>query len=191
MNVGDLYIDCEITDKFFYLLSFYDKLNLTKCCKGSFKRYKDIMRHEAFAYINDNYVLFHECLRRFKYTKNEQIKLMDLSMNVLPIQTTSGIFMDIRFIFEICYYLKSYLYKNIYKQSYGKHIIKIQYGNTIYEREYILQLMIKEITKSISFNRFESIHNIEKEMILFSLRRTFKPILWKTREEEWTYLIID
>ena len=115
MNVGDLYIDCEITDKFFYLLSFYDKLNLTKCCKASFKRYKDIIRHEAFAYINDNYVLFHECLRRFKYTKNEQIKLMDLSMNVLPIQTTSGIFMDIRFIFEICFHFSHpcFVYKSI------------------------------------------------------------------------------
>lgn len=191
MNVGDLYIGGEITDKFFYLLSFYDRLNLTKCCRGSFKRYKDIMRHEAFNYINNDYFLFHECLKRFKYTKDEQMKLMDLSMNVSPIESTSGSFMDLRFIFEICYYLKMYLYKNVYKYSYDKHIIKMQYGNTIYEKEYILQLMIKVISKCISFNRFESIRNIEQEMILFSLKRSFKPILWKTREEKWTYLIID
>ena len=36
MNVGSLYINGEITDKFFYLLSFYDRLNLTKCCSSSF-----------------------------------------------------------------------------------------------------------------------------------------------------------
>lgn len=191
MNFGDLYIDGEITDKFFYLLSFYDMINLTKCCKEPFQRYKDIIRHLAFQYINSDYPLFYECLKRFKYTNEEQKRLMKSSMNVLPIETTSGSFMDLRFIFEICYYLKMYLYKNVYNHSYDKHIIKMQYGNTIYEKEYILQLMIKVISKCISFNRFESIQNIEREMILFSLKRNFKPILWKTREEKWTYLIID
>lgn len=191
MNVCDLYIDGEISDKIFYILSFYDRLNLTKCCSGCFKRYKDIMRQEAFNYINSDYALFHECLKRFKYTKDEQMKLMDLSMNVLPIETISGSFMDLRFIFEICYYLKLYLYKNVYKNTYDKDIIKMQSGNTIYEKEYILQHMIKLISKCISFNRFESIQNIEKEMVLFSLKINFKPILWKTREEEWIYLIID
>ena len=84
-----------------------------------------------------------------------------------------------------------YLYKNPYNHSYDKHIIKMKYGYTIYLKEYMLQLMIKVISKCISFNRFESIQNIEKEMILFSLKRNFNPILWKTREEKWTYLIID
>jgi len=189
MNVGDLYIGGEITDKFFYLLSFYDMINLTKCCKESFQRYKDIIRHLAFQYINSDYLLFYECLKRFKYTNEEQKRLMKSSMNVLPIETKTGSFMDLRFIFEICYYCKIYLYKGIYKNSYDSQIIKMQYGNTIYEKEYILQLMIKEICKCISFNRFESIRNIEREMILFSLKRNFNPILWKTREEKWTYLI--
>jgi len=189
MNVGDLYIGGEITDKFFHLLSFYDMINLTKCCKESFQRYKDIIRHLAFQYINSDYLLFYECLKRFKYTNEEQKRLMKSSMNVLPIETTSGSFMDLRFIFEICYYCKIYLYKGIYKNSYDSQIIKMQYGNTIYEKEYILQLMIKEICKCISFNRFESTRNIEREMILFSLKRNFNPILWKTREEKWTYLI--
>ena len=72
--------------------------------------------------------------KRFKYTKDEQMKLMGLSMNVLSIESTSGSFMDLRFIFEICYYLKMYLYKNVYKHTYDKHIIKMQYGNTIYEK---------------------------------------------------------
>ena len=189
MNVGDLYIGGEITDKFFHLLSFYDMIHLTKCCKESFQRYKDIIRHLAFQYINSDYLLFYECLKRFKYTNEEQKRLMKSSMNVLPIETTSGSFMDLRFIFEICYYCKIYLYKGIYKNSYDSQIIKMQYGNTIYEKEYILQLMLKEICKCISFNRFESIRNIEREMILFSLKRNFNPILWKTREEKWTYLI--
>ena len=189
MNVGDLYIGGEITDKFFYLLSFYDMINLTKCCKESFQRYKDIVRHLAFQYINSDYLLFYECLKRFKYTNEEQKRLMKYSMNVLPIETTSGSFMDLRFIFEICYYCKRHLYKGIYKNRYDSHIIKMQYGNTIYEKDYILQLMIKEMCKCISFNRFESIRNIEREMILFSLKRNFNPILWKTREDKWTYLI--
>jgi len=190
MNICDLYISNEITDKFFYLLSFYDMINLTKCCKSSYKMYKDIVRRLAFKYINSDYILFHECLRRFKYTTNEQMKLMCISMNVLPIETTLGTFMDLRFIFEICYYCKMHLYKNIY-HKYDKQKNKRQNKDTIYERENILQIMIKEICKCISFNRFESIQNIEKEMILFSLKRNFKPIIWKTREEEWRYLIIN
>ena len=67
----------------------------------------------------------------------------------------------------------------------------MQYGNTIYEKEYILQIMIKVICKCISFNRFETIQNIEKEMILFSLKRNFNPILWKTWEDKWTYLVLE
>lgn len=191
MNVNDLYIDREITDKFFYKLSFFDMINLTKCCKSLFRTYKDIVRHMVFKYINSDYYLFYECLKKFSYTNEEQKRLMKISMNVLPIESTSGTFMDLRFIFEICYNCKGYLYKNIYKNSYDTSVIKMQYGNTIYEKEYVLQLMIKEINKCISFNRFESIQNIEKEMILFSLKRNFNPILWKTREEKWTYLIHD
>lgn len=191
MNVNDLYIDREITDKFFYKLSFYDMINLTKCCKSLFRTYKDNVRHMVFKYINSDYYLFYECLKKFSYTNEEQKRLMKISMNVLPIESTSGTFMDLRFIFEICYNCKGYLYKNIYKNSYDTSVIKMQYGNTIYEKEYVLQLMIKEINKCISFNRFESIQNIEKEMILFSLKINFNPILWKTREEKWTYLIHD
>ena len=128
MNVCGIYINGEITDKFFYNISFFDKLNLTKCCKGSFKRYKDIVRHEAFRYINYDYKLFYECLRRFKYTKEEQKKLIEISMNVLPISTISGTFMDLRFIFEICYYLNGYLYKNMFSKHKKKLIKNIYYN---------------------------------------------------------------
>lgn len=190
MIVHDIYIDNEISDIFFNQLSFYDKINFTKTCKSLFRRYKDNLRMEAFNFINNDYYLFYECLKRFKYTREEQKKLMIISMDVPPIESTSGVFMDLRFIFEICYNLKNYFYKNLYKKDFGENI-KIQYGNTIYEKEYILQLMIKVICKCISFNRFETIQNIEKEMILFSLKRNFNPILWKTREDKWTYLLLE
>ncbi len=190
MIIYSIYIIVEITDNFFYQLSFYDKINFTKTCKSIFTRYKDNVRMEAFNFINNDYYMFYECLKKFKYTRDEQINLMNISMNVPPIESTSGVFMDLRFIFEICYNLKNFLYKNIYKKDFNE-IIKIQYGNTIYEKEYILQLMIKNICKCISFNRFETIQNIEREMILFSLKRNFNPILWKTREDKWTYLVIE
>lgn len=190
MFVRGIYIDEEISDIFYNQISFYDKINLTKTCKSLFSRYKDIVRMEVFTFINRDYYLFYECLKRFKYTREEQKKLMVKSMDVPPIESTSGIFMDLRFIFEICYNLKNYLYKNIYKKNFDENI-KMQYGNTIYEKEYILQIMIKVICKCISFNRFETIQNIEKEMILFSLKRNFNPILWKTWEDKWTYLLLE
>ena len=54
-----------------------------------------------------------------------------------------------------------------------------------------LSLMIKEICNSISFNRYETILNVEKKMILYSLKRNFKPILWKTNDPKWIYLVGD
>jgi len=40
MNVGDLYIGGEITDKFFHLLSFYDMINLKSVAKSHFNGIK-------------------------------------------------------------------------------------------------------------------------------------------------------
>ena len=52
-----------------------------------------------------------------------------------------------------------------------KHIIKMQYGNIIYEKTHFTA-KIKVISKCISFNRFET-YKILNGMILFSLKRKF------------------
>ncbi len=178
MDVNDIYIDEGIINIFFNLLNFYDKMNFTKTNKSLFVLYKNRVRCGIFQYINHDYLLFHECLKRFKYTKEEQIMLMDKSLDVNAVLNVSGRFCDLRFIFELCYYSRNYFYKNIYKKGKMK-------GKDI------LSLMVKEICNSISFNRYETILNVEKKMILYSLKRSFKPILWKTNEPQWIYLIGD
>ena len=85
----------------------------------------------------------------------------------------SGKFCDLRFLFEVCYYLRKDYYEIIYEE--GR-----------FEGKEILLLMVKEIYNSISFNRFETILNVEKKMILYSLKRGFKPI-----DPQWIYLIGD
>ena len=179
MNVNRIYIDEEIINILFDLLDFNDKINFTKTNKESFFLYREKVRCEIFQYINYDYLLFHECLKRFKYTKKEQIKLMEESFNVVRLHSTGGCFCDLRFIFELCYYSNNHFFKNIYK----KQLQDIQ-GE-------ILSLMIKEIISCISFNRFETILNIEKKMILLTLKRDFKPVLWKTNDVTWRYLISD
>ena len=178
MDINNIYIDEEIINLFFHLLDFNDKVNITKTNKALFVLYKDKVRNEIFQYINYDYLLFHECLKRFKYTEEEKIKLMEGSLNVNSVLNVSGRFCDLRFIFELCYYSRNYFYKNIY-------------NNDRLKGKDILLLMIKEIYNSISFNRFETILNIEGKMILYSLKRSFKPILWKTNESQWIYLIGD
>ena len=178
MELNNVYLDEEIINIFFDLLEFNDKINFTKINKASFFTYKDKVRCGIFQYINHDYLLFHECLKRFKYTKKEQIILMDKSLDVNSVMNVSGRFCDLRFIFELCYYSRNYFYKNIYKNGKLK-------GKDI------LSLMIKEICNSISFNRFETILNVEGKMILYSLKRSFKPILWKTNEPRWIYLVGD
>ena len=179
MNTNNIYIGEEIIDIFYGLLSFNDRINFTKTNKEIFFLYKDKVRCEIFQYINHDYLLFHECLKRFNYTNAEQIRLMEESMNVMRLHSSRGYFCDLRFIFELCYYSKHYFFKNIYKKQLQDH------------QGEILSLMIKEIISCISFNRFESLLNIEKKMILYSLKRDFKPILWKTNDVTWRYLIND
>tara|TARA_B100000519_G_C14093016_1_gene367282 strand:+ start:214 stop:750 length:537 start_codon:yes stop_codon:yes gene_type:complete len=178
MELNNVYLDEEIINIFFNLLDFKSKINFTKINKVLFVLYKDKVRCGIFQYINHDYLLFHECLKRFKYTKKEQIILMDKSLDVNSVMNVSGQFCDLRFIFELCYYSRNYFYKNTYKKGKLK-------GKDI------LSLMIKEICNSISFNRFETILNIEGKMILYSLKRSFKPILWKTNESRWIYLVGD
>ena len=178
MELNNVYLDEEIINIFFDLLDFKSKINFTKINKVLFVLYKDKVRCGIFQYINHDYLLFHECLKRFKYTKKEQIILMDKSLDVNSVMNVSGQFCDLRFIFELCYYSRNYFYKNTYKKGKLK-------GKDI------LSLMIKEICNSISFNRFETILNIEGKMILYSLKRSFKPILWKTNDPEWIYLVGD
>ena len=181
MNVNDIYISEEIIDMFYSRLNFNDRINFIKTNKDIFHRYKDQARCEIFDYINYDYLLFYECIRRFNYSNSEQIRLMTESLNVVKLQSLRGYFCDLRFIFEICYYSKNYLYKNIYKKTYD-----VQTGEGD-----IFSLMIKEIISCISFNRFETILNIEKNPILYSLKRDFKPILWKTNDTTWRHLIND
>ena len=50
-----------------------------------------------------------------------------------------------------------------------------------------LQLNIQRIKRCVSFNRFETIHNINKEPMLYSLHKMFK--LTKKDDKENTYSI--
>ena len=176
MEVNNVYLDEEIINIFFDLLDFKSKINFTKINKTSFSTYKDKVRNEIFNYINNDYLLFYECLKRFRYTEDEKLKLMKDSLNVNTVLNVSGRFCDLRFIFELCYYSKKSFYVNICT-------------NGLLNDRKILELMIKEIFNSMSFNRYETILNIEKRMILYSLKRSFKPIFWKTNDARWTYLI--
>ena len=182
MNVNGIYISEEIIDMVYSHLNFNDRINFTKTNKDIFHKYKDQVRCEIFNYINYDYLLFYECLRRFNYSNAEQIRLMTESLNLVKLQSLpGGALSDLRFIFEICYYSKNYLYKNIYKKTYD-----VQTGEGD-----IFSLMIKEIIAWISFNRFETILNIEKSPILYSLKRDFKPILWQSNDTTWRHLIND
>ena len=178
MELNNVYLDEGIINILFDLLNFNDKINFTKINKASFFTYKDMVRNEIFQYINRDYLLFYDCLKRFRYTEDEKLKLMKDSLNVNTVLNVSGRFYDLRFIFELCYYSKNPFYVNICT------------NDLLNERE-ILERMIKEIFNSISFNRYETILNIEKRMILYSLKRSFKPIFWKTNDIQWKYLIKD
>tara|TARA_B110000285_G_scaffold221176_1_gene273774 strand:+ start:527 stop:1132 length:606 start_codon:yes stop_codon:yes gene_type:complete len=199
MNVNGLYIDDEIIEFVYRHLDFKDKINFAKTTKDISYKYKNRVRCEIFNYINYDYKLFYECLNRFKYTLEEQSELIEKSLNITMVHNVKGKYVDLRFIFEVCYYLKKYHPKNnFYKNAYEKKNI----ANREYWREPplllhllpttgldVLQLMIKDIYNSISFNRFETMLNIESKMILVPLKRDFKPILWKTNDEKWLYLI--
>ena len=159
-------------------LSYHDKINFSHINHYSYQNYSNTVKYLAFEFINKDYKLFKEWMNRYKYT-NDEIKQLGIK-SILGVRPVWGSIMcgysDLRYIFELIY-----TGLDFYDDEVKGNIKQLN-----------LFMIMKKIKQCISFNRFETIHNINNEVMLRPLHRLFEPI-FPSRERgvektSWDYI---
>ena len=120
--------------------------------------------------MNKDYKLFKKWIKIYTYTKEElKYIFLKVSCRIPDVKVTSPLsygnrsitsyYYDLRYIFEL-------IYAGLNHQGQG---IK---GKTIQSN---LFLIMDTIQRCISFDRCETIHNINQQIILYPLHRLFNP----------------
>lgn len=162
MEFNSLFFTNDIINIIFEGLSHHDKITFSHINQYTYHNYHKKCKYLIFDYLNKDYRFFKEWMKRYTYTENELEEIGILCIS------------DIRTVWEsplYCYYDIRYLFELIYAGlDYHNKEIKdrIQQMN--------LFLIMTTIKKCISFNRFETIHKINQEVILRPLHSLFSPI---------------
>lgn len=172
MEINDIYVDENILDIIFERLKLKEKISFCYTNSYIYNRYKKKIKDSIYKYINVDYNLFYDLFQRYSYNSEELGLLKEKSVyEVNPVAAGIHTYYDLRFIFEIVYK---------YNCAFNNYEFPENKSN--------LKICIKNIQKKISFNRFETINNINKDTSLFPLAHTFKPLSYKTCEDRWSYL---
>ena len=174
MEFSDKYLSEDIIDAIFHRLSYEDMVSFSQITKYTYIRYDNYIKYLIYDFLNTNYKYFKILIQKYKYSENE---IFDMGVNAVKgVRIIWGTpmygYYDLRFLFELIYLGLDIKNEDILKCTKG-HIN--------------LQLNIQRIKRCVSFNRFETIHNINKEPMLYSLHKMFK--LTKTEDKENTYSI--
>tara|TARA_B100000902_G_C27192293_1_gene854537 strand:+ start:244 stop:789 length:546 start_codon:yes stop_codon:yes gene_type:complete len=180
MDFNSIYLCNDIIECIFLLLDYNDKFSFS-CINHYTRKYKDTIKYLPFTTIYSNYRIFKECFKRYTYTEDELLSLGVLAVkniNTIWGSTITGYY-DLRYIFEL-----------LYAGLDHNHIL---INSNI--KPLNLKVLMDQIKYCISFNRFETINNINNNPSLYSLRRLFNPIcsrynkLKKNEEKiEWIYI---
>ena len=174
MELNNIYLNKEHIDLIFSKLDIKDKTSFIQINKYINNVYKKSLKDLIFNYINTDYKDFFYLFKRYSYSSSEMEVLKEKSIyGINAVDAGVYKYYDLRFIFELVY-----KYSGIY-DNYEYPKDKENIGDII--------LGIKD---SISFDRFETINNMNHKSELYSLSRYFKPLLWKTKEDKWTELFI-
>jgi hypothetical protein len=174
MEFLENYLHEEIIAKIFFKLSYKDKYSFLQLNRYTYSKYDDHIKKLVYGFLNTNYKYFKMSFRRYKYSQ-EEIVFMGIKAT-REATTVWGSEMygyyDLRFLFELIYAGLDVKHKEIINAS-KDHINLI--------------LNIQRIKKCISFNRFETIHNINQEPMLYSLHKMFK--ITKKNDSDITYSV--
>lgn len=163
MEFCNIYIPKDIIENIYINLEKEDCLYFTHINKYTYKYFKIKNKYRIFEFINKDYKLFKKYINIYKYNKQEIDNIGLIScLNTLEINSSLYNYYDLRFIFEA-----------LYKKS------KI---NTELIDNKVLIYIINCLKKCISFNRFETIFNINNELCLYPLHYNFIP------NDDWTYI---
>ena len=161
MEFSDIYFSDDIVDKIFYQLSYEDKISFLQLNNYTYSRYNQHIKYLIYDFLNIEYKYFKKLIQRYKYSEEE---ILNMGINATKGANTVwggpmyGYY-DLRFLFELIYA--------------GLDIYNIKII-TASKEQINLHINMKRIKSCISFNRFETIHNINKETMLYSLHKMFK-----------------
>ena len=174
MEFLENYLNEDIIDNIFFKLSYKDKYSFLQLNRYTYSKYDDYIKYLMHEFLNTNYKYFKISFRKYKYSQEE---IFDMGIIATREATTVwgsemyGYY-DLRFLFELIYAGLDVKHKEIINAS-KDHIN--------------LHLNIQRIKKCISFNRFETIHNINQEPMLYSLHKMFK--ITKKNGKDITYSV--
>ena len=161
MDFSGIYLSEDIIDSFFYNLSYDDMFSFSQINKYTYGRYDNYIKYLIYDFLNTNYRYFKILMQKYKYSEDE-IFTMGIDA-IRGVNTVWGGpmygYYDLRFLFELIY------------AGLDVNNVKIIEAS---KEQINLHLNMKRIKSCISFNRFETIHNINKETMLYSLHKMFK-----------------
>ena len=164
MNFSGFYLPDIITFYIYDKINDNDSLYFTHINKYTYKNFKIKNKYKIFKFINKDFKLFKQYINIYKYDNREIDNIGLISaINIIEVKTKIYNYYDLRFLFEV-----------LYRKS------KID-TNLILDRT--LVYIIKCIKKCISFNRFETIFNINNNICLYSLHYNFIP-----NDDKWIYI---
>ena len=161
MELNGTYIDPNVPDIIFKKLNYEDMISFLQVNRYMAKTYQEYIKYKVFDYINKDYKLYKNCFKRYTYD-DKVIK----ELGIISLMNTNAVwgsyltgYYDLRFIFEL-----------------------IMNGLDIYDEDIIrmnnklnIRFILQKMNSCKSFNRFETILNINKEPSLTSLHYSFKP----------------
>lgn len=172
----------DLIDIIFNKLDIYDMINFYQINSYTYNHYKDLIKDKSKVYINTDYKKFRSIIVRYRYTQEELLELGGLGVmgicKVAPYlkyrHLNRYLYYDLRYLFELIL-----LGLDINDENFIKLCRKKSYR---FETQ--IEVMLKSIKKCISFNRFETIHNINREsQILGVLHPSFR-----ASDKDWVYI---
>ena len=164
MELCNIYIPKDIIENIYIKIKIEDNLYFTHINKYTYENFKIKNKNKIFEFINKDYKLFKKYINTYNYNQQEIDNIGLISMlNTIEITSSLYNYYDLRFIFEA-----------LYRKS------KI---NTELINNKVLIFIINCLKKSISFNRFETIYNINNDLCLYPLHYNFIP-----NDDNWIYI---
>jgi len=168
MEINNIYFEEGIIDIIFNALDYTDKFSFSKLNHFTTK-YKDAIKYQVFNLINKDYHKYKLLMKMYRFNQNELLDLGILAVNDVDILwgTTLTGYYDLRYIFELVF-----AGLNIYHSSIKENCKGVN-----------LFFLIRQIKSCLSFNRFETIRNINNHASLRVLNIAFLPL--KTYDKKW------
>ena len=172
----------DLIDLIFKKLDIYDMITFNQVNSYTYNRYKNVIKDKSKVYINTDYKKFRTIIVRYQYSRGE---LLDMGlMGVKDINYVAP-FLKHKHLKTSKYYDLRYLFELIFLGlDIDDKILIDECRKKSVRFETQIEMMLKNIKNSISFNRFETIHNInQKPEILGILHRSFR-----ANDKDWIYI---